>query len=77
MIGYPHRGSVQSAEDSTLAPTVCVLTFRKGYVLLEVRGIFPPLWWLIGAILPRQAGRAYRQRHVGEPASGSISAEAR
>ena len=32
--------------------TVCVLTFRKGYVILGILGIFVPFLWLIGAILP-------------------------
>jgi len=42
--------------------TVCVLTFRKGYVVLGVLGIFLPFLWLIGAILPdkRVASRADR-----------------
>ena len=30
--------------------TVCLLTFRKGYVVLGIIGIFIPLLWLIGAI---------------------------
>jgi hypothetical protein len=41
--------------------TVCVLTFRKGYVILGILGIFLPFLWLIGAILPdrrRQSGMA-------------------
>ena len=32
--------------------TVCLLTFRKGYILLGIIGIFLPFLWLIGAILP-------------------------
>ena len=32
--------------------TVCLLTFRKGYILLRIIGIFLPFLWLIGAILP-------------------------
>ena len=32
--------------------TVCVLTFRKGHVLLGVIGIFLPFFWLVGAVLP-------------------------
>jgi hypothetical protein len=32
--------------------TVCVLTFRKGYVVLGILGIFVPFLWLIGAVLP-------------------------
>ena len=32
--------------------TVCSLTFRKGYTVLGIVGIFVPFLWLIGAILP-------------------------
>jgi hypothetical protein len=39
--------------------TVCVLTFRKGYVLLGIFGIFLPFLWLIGAILPAKPGSSY------------------
>jgi len=36
--------------------TVCLLTFRKGYILLGIIGIFLPFLWLIGAILPDKRG---------------------
>jgi hypothetical protein len=36
--------------------TVCVLTFRKGYMVLGILGIFLPFLWLIGAILPAKYG---------------------
>jgi hypothetical protein len=36
--------------------TVCSLTFSKGYTLL---GIFFPILWLIGAILPEKEGSRY------------------
>jgi hypothetical protein len=39
--------------------TVCLLTFRKGYVVLGIIGIFIPLLWLIGAILPDKRGSQY------------------
>jgi len=39
--------------------TVCFLTFRKGYVLLGIFGIFIPFLWLIGAILPAKPGSQY------------------
>jgi len=39
--------------------TVCVLTFRKGYTLLGIIGIFLPILWLIGAILPPKEGSSY------------------
>ena len=39
--------------------TVCMLTFRKGYFLLGIIGIFFPFLWLIGAILPPKLGSQY------------------
>lgn len=36
--------------------TVCSLTFRKGYTLLGIVGIFLPVLWLIGAVLPAKRG---------------------
>jgi hypothetical protein len=39
--------------------TVCYLTFRKGYWLLGIIGIFIPLLWLIGAVLPAKQGSPY------------------
>jgi hypothetical protein len=39
--------------------TVCILTFRKGYVALGIIGIFIPFLWLIGAILPAKSGSQY------------------
>jgi hypothetical protein len=36
--------------------TVCSLTFRKGYTLLGILGIFLPILWLIGAVLPAKRG---------------------
>jgi hypothetical protein len=39
--------------------TVCALTFRKGYVVLGIIGIFVPLLWLIGAFLPAKRGSRY------------------
>jgi hypothetical protein len=39
--------------------TVCALTFRKGYFVLGILGIFLPFLWLIGAILPSKSGSAY------------------
>lgn len=32
--------------------TVCVVTFRNGHWILGILGIFFPVFWLIGAILP-------------------------
>jgi len=39
--------------------TVCLITFRKGHVLLGIIGIFMPFLWLIGAILPAKPGSRY------------------
>jgi len=39
--------------------TVCFLTFRKGYFVLGIIGIFIPFLWLIGAILPAKRGSQY------------------
>ena len=36
--------------------TVCLLTFRTGYIVLGIIGIFIPFLWLIGAILPDKRG---------------------
>ena len=53
--------------------TVCSLTFQKGYTLLGIIGIFIPILWLIGAVLPAKEGSQYaireataRQRQVGQ-----------
>jgi uncharacterized membrane protein len=39
--------------------TVCSLTFRKGYTVLGIIGIFIPFIWLICAILPAKPGSRY------------------
>jgi len=36
--------------------TVCLLTFKKGHTLLGIIGIFIPILWLIGAVLPAKEG---------------------
>jgi hypothetical protein len=36
--------------------TVCSLTFAKGYTVLGILGIFFPILWLIGAVLPAKEG---------------------
>lgn len=46
--------------------TVCMLTFRKGYIVLGIIGIIFPFLWLIGAILPAKAGSSYQvQQGIG------------
>ena len=44
--------------------TVCVMTFQKGYFVLGIIGIFVPLLWLIGAILPAKPGSTYQAREA-------------
>ena len=47
--------------------TVCMLTFRKGYILLGILGIIFPILWLIGAILPAKRGSSFEmQQNVGQ-----------
>ena len=53
--------------------TVCMLTFQKGHVVLGIVGIFIPILWLIGAILPAKEGSRYavaqgmrQQQQMGE-----------
>lgn len=36
--------------------TVAITTFKKGYMLLGILGIFFPFLWLIGAVLPAKEG---------------------
>jgi hypothetical protein len=43
--------------------TVCSLTFQKGYTVLGIVGIFFPILWLIGAILPAKQGSRYSITH--------------
>jgi hypothetical protein len=39
--------------------TVCLITFQKGRWVLGILGIFFPILWLIGAILPARQGSRY------------------
>jgi hypothetical protein len=39
--------------------TVCGLTFQKGYKVLGWVGIFFPILWLVGAILPAKPGSQF------------------
>jgi len=48
--------------------TVCVPTFKKGYVILGILGIFLPFLWLIGAVLPDRRRLSRRQRYVSKTA---------
>ncbi len=47
-----------------LLVTVCSLTFQKGYIALGIAGIFIPLLWLVGALLPAKPGSPYQLREV-------------
>jgi hypothetical protein len=44
--------------------TVCLMTFRKGYYVLGILGIFVPILWLIGAILPARLGSSYQMEEA-------------
>ena len=46
----------------TLLFTVAVLTWRKGHKGLFIFGIFFPILWLIGAILPPKPGYSTNYR---------------
>jgi hypothetical protein len=39
--------------------TVAIVTFRKGHIVLGVAGIFLPILWLLGAVLPPTSRSAY------------------
>jgi hypothetical protein len=47
--------------------TVCSLTFQKGYRLLGWIGIFFPILWLIGAVLPPKEGSQFALRQGARP----------
>ena len=40
--------------------TVALITFRKGHWVLGLIGIFIPIVWIIGAVLPARRGSSYR-----------------
>ena len=42
--------------------TLAVITFRKGHWILGIIGIFIPLLWIVGALLPARPGTAYSLR---------------
>lgn len=49
--------------------TVCALTFQKGYIAQGIVGIFIPLLWLIGALLPAKPGSPVPTRGSGTTAT--------
>jgi hypothetical protein len=42
--------------------TLAVVTFRKGHWVIGIIGIFIPLLWIVGAVLPARRGTAYSMR---------------
>lgn len=44
--------------------TVCSLTFQKGYKVLGWVGIFFPILWLIGAVLPPKPGSEFARKQA-------------
>jgi hypothetical protein len=36
--------------------TLCIKTFKKGYTVLGIIGIFFPILWVVGAFLPAKPG---------------------
>ena len=47
-----------------LLVTVCTVTFQKGHIVLGIVGIFIPLLWLVGALLPAKPGSPYQLREA-------------
>jgi hypothetical protein len=43
-----------------LIATLAVMTFRKGHWVLGLIGIFLPILWILGAILPPRRGASHR-----------------
>jgi hypothetical protein len=42
-----------------LLVTLGILSIRKGHWVMFLIGIFIPLFWIIGALLPAKGGQAY------------------
>jgi hypothetical protein len=42
--------------------TICRLTFQKGYAVFGIVGIFFPILWLVGAILPPKPGSQFARQ---------------
>lgn len=47
--------------------TVCLVTFRKGHMVLGIVGIFLPILWVIGAVLPARPGSAHEREFRSVP----------
>jgi hypothetical protein len=54
--------------------TVCLMTFQKGHYVLGILGIFVPILWLIGAILPAKLGSRYQMAEASRYLSPSEEA---
>ena len=46
--------------------TICVLTFKKGHIVLGIVGIFFPIVWLIGAVIPAKPGSSYEKEQAAK-----------
>jgi hypothetical protein len=39
--------------------SICMTTFKKGHTALGIIGIFLPILWVVGALLPAKRGSRY------------------
>ncbi|MDY6795864.1 MAG: hypothetical protein SWK76_11415 [Actinomycetota bacterium] len=46
--------------------TICVLTFKKGHIVLGIVDIFLPILWLIGAVIPAKSGSNYEMEQAAK-----------
>jgi hypothetical protein len=55
--GGPQDGRLLGIIYFVLLVTLGVLSLRKGHWIMFIVGLFIPLFWLIGALLPRRVAR--------------------
>jgi hypothetical protein len=55
--GGAHMGWILGIIYFVLLVTLGVLSLRKGHWVMFIVGIFIPIFWLIGALLPRRMAR--------------------
>ena len=55
-----------------LMVTLGIMSIRKGHWVMFIIGIFVPLFWLIGALLPRRARADDRIRALQNPVRGLL-----
>ena len=55
--GGPQNGRLLGIIYFVLLVTLGVLSLRKGHWIMFIVGLFIPLFWLIGALLPRRVAR--------------------